>query len=127
MIYAIADLRKLVREHEDEILGDPVLIKEFMDLPVTEVKVMKVAQLNFPILEKYMKKDDIEMYMSAVRKYKNELGKLAAQELSPGRLRRTKRRRSIYQSPESRGPVDLHVFADTNCDKELVYAIVVNR
>ena len=128
MIYAIADIRTLIRTHKDEIQGDPFLVNDFMELPITDTRAMKVVQDNFHLLQKYMKKCDLEMYLSGIRRYGNEVQKQVVSELDPKRdNHHPNKRASIYQSLQCRDPVELRVFDDTNSTKELVYAIAVNR
>jgi hypothetical protein len=127
MIYAIADIRKLLRNHEDEVQGEPLLLKDFMELPISDVRIMKVVHRNFDLLQKTMKKCDIEMYISAIQRYGNEVQKQVALELDPKNNRRRNRRSSIYQNLQKLVPVELRVFDDSNSTKELVYSLEVDR
>lgn len=123
MIYAFADIRTLIRENEGEIEGDPVLVKDFMELPITNVNALKVINANFHLLKKHFKESEIEIYRSAIRIYGGELLKQAVLEMN----QKPTKRASIYQEVQTSDPVELHVFDDAHSDKELVYAIAVDR
>lgn len=126
MIYGIADFRKLMRQHPDEIQGDMLLVNAFMKLPITDSDIMKVVQANFPLLQKYMKKGEVEMYLSALQRYGREVQLQAALEMK-NRNRQPNRRGSIYQTLRASKCVTIEVFEDTNSMKELVYSIAVDR
>jgi hypothetical protein len=125
MIYAIADIRTLIRLHRDEVEGDPSDIQEFLDLPTTDVNILKITLANVSVLKKFMK-ETIDFYLNAVNLYRAEL----QNELEPNvevEKRRPSRRSSIYQSIKSREPVTLEVCDDINSTKELVFNITVHR
>lgn len=125
MIYAVADVRMLIRENRDEIKGNQVLVNATMDLPITNTSLMKVVQCNIQLMEKKLKKCNFDMYISAIKRYGDESVKQAALELDPEN--KPKKRPSIYPRLQSRNDVELHVFDDINSTKELVYGIVVER
>ena len=156
VVYAIADVRTLIRQHRDRILGGDAVVQELMTLPITDVNVMMIIIANLPVLQELMKKGLIDFYLSAVMRYRSELAQEAEEKLdeskramreslpsaNPGNRRR---RRSIYDalprnqteareeeedhpvSVPQRIPVTLEVFDDENSSKELVYGIAVNR
>lgn len=124
MIYGITDIRLLIRQRPDEIQGDPLLIQKFLDLPINVVDLMKVVLANTSLLDEHITKSDIEMYSSAVKRYGDEVRKRAALELEHNNR---ERRGTIYQSLPPDDTATLEVLDDSNCARELVYAIAVDR
>jgi hypothetical protein len=148
VIYAIADIRMLIRQHRDQMIGDANMIQQFMDLPITDVNVMVIILANVSLLQEMMKKGAIDFYISAVYKYRSELKREAEKKLEELSVREQqqqqsppnvggnrRRRRSIYDSlprqqqpqEQPRASITLEVFNDENSSKELVYGISVNR
>jgi hypothetical protein len=148
VVYAIADIRMLIRQHRDQMIGDANMIQQFMDLPITDVNLMVIILANVSLLQEMMKKGAIDFYISAVYKYRSELKREAEKKLeelsvqeqqqqSPPNVvgGNRRRRRSIYDSlprqqqpqEQPRASITLEVFNDENSSKELVYGISVNR
>jgi Lipase (class 3) len=144
VVYAIADIRTLIRQHRARIVGEDHVIQQFMELPITDVNVMMIVLANVPLLQELMKKGLIDFYISAVLKYRSELAHEAEQKLEEQKhaaLRDSRRRhrRSIYEAlprkaeaneddtaAPQRIPTTLEVFDDENSSKELVYGMAVN-
>jgi hypothetical protein len=150
IIYAIADIRTLIRNHREKIIGDPDIIQQFIDLPITDVNVMCLTLQNLSLLQQMMKKGEIDFYILAVQRYRKELAGVAEKKLSKQshiqsqpttpettttttnttiqQQGRRARRRSIYDSVQDQHiPNTLEVFDDENSLKELVYGISVSR
>ena len=82
VIYAIADIRTLIRNHRDEMIGDPDMIQQLLTLPITDVHVMMIIMQNLSLLQEKMKKGEIDFYISAVLRYRKELAAVTQSELS---------------------------------------------
>ena len=82
IVYAIADIRNLIRNHRDQMIGDPDMIQQLITLPITDVNVMMIIMENLSLLQQMMKKGEIDFYISAVHRYRKELASVALQELS---------------------------------------------
>ena len=127
MIYAISEIRKIVREHENEIQGDPLLVQEFMELPCTNSTATVVIRDNLHLVDKYLNKTDLEMFMSAVQKYGKEDQRQALLEAKNPKNNQRRKRVSIYKPLETAEHTVIHVFDDTHSTHELVYGISVDR
>jgi hypothetical protein len=143
VVYAIADIRTLIRQYRDRMIGDDHVIQKFMDLPITDLNVMMIILANLPLLQELMKKGLIDFYLSAVMKYRSELALAAERKIEEQKnsaVRESRRhRRSIYEAlprksneeeddaEPQRIPTTLEVFDDEQSSKELVYGIAVNR
>jgi hypothetical protein len=153
VVYAIADIRNLIRNHREKMTGSLEMIQQMIDLPISDINVMIIVLENVTLLQQMMRKGEIDFYISAVQRYRKELNDHAQRQLSeretqrpsdvedtppasipststpiPTQQRRHARRRSIYESiKQERASITLEVFEDENSTKELVYGISVNR
>ena len=82
VVYAIADIRTLIRNHKDQMVGDPEQLQQLLTLPVKDIEVMKIIMQNLQLLQEKMKKGEIDFYISAVLRYRKDLMNQTNQELS---------------------------------------------
>ena len=82
VIYAIADIRSLIRTHRDQMIGDPDMIQQLITLPIKDVHVMMIVMQNISLLQQMMKKGEIDFYVAAVLRYRKELVDVTLEALS---------------------------------------------
>lgn len=130
MIYGMADIRHLIREKRDQVTGSPDMIRRFLDLPCTDVEMLRVIKDNMALLESSLGEDEMNLYMGALKLYAKELldkvERMGVASNSNDNKRKPVRRRSNIIGGLQE-PSELVVFDDKAADRELVYAIFVDK
>lgn len=130
-IYMIADVRNLVREHQnlmhdDDDDDDDESLKRFLVLPIQDVECIQLMETNMTFIRERI--DDVcyNLYATAMEKYTQEL-KLQSKEDRGKRHGIQDSMLGETVNSTRRKPNDLVIFDDANSKQELLYSIIIDR
>ena len=131
MIYFLADFRAMIAEFQDEMQGDPTLIDKFLHPPITGAEILEVFKANGNFLFGKMHDRDMSLYMAALEKYGQAFHEelLKADNLTNKHVQkaRSQSNTALRRHMQTKNPTVVAVFDDVNSERELVYAIKVDR